>query len=105
MTRVDLPLLAVELARAGVVLPGPLSASDNTLETVHTWDAGLNPVPLPPEADPVVAAHDASKPQRTAAFETAEDSERLAVIAERAATDPAFAALAELTIGKQGVTT
>lgn len=32
-----------------------------------------------------------------------EDAERLGVIAERAQTDPAFAALVELTLGGKGV--
>lgn len=56
-----------------------------------------------PAAEPVIAAHDASKPQRLAAFEEQEDAERLRIVSERAAEDPAYAALAELTLGKQGV--
>jgi hypothetical protein len=105
MTAVDLNLLAKELTAAGVPFNG-LTAEDNLLENVMTYND--DPVvqtfiPLPPEADPVLAAHDASKPQRTSVFEQAEDSERLALINERAQIDPAFAALVDLTLGTQGV--
>lgn len=37
-------------------------------------------------------------PQRLQQFEASSDAERRALVAERAATDPAFAALAELTL-------
>jgi hypothetical protein len=36
--------------------------------------------------------------QQTAAFVAAEDEERLRLVAERSATDPAYAALAELVL-------
>lgn len=41
-------------------------------------------------------------PGQVAAFETAEDAERLALVTERAQTDPAFAALADLTLRGKG---
>ena len=100
MTAVDLDLLAKELTAAGVPFNG-LGSPDMTVETVHTWDDDpvlTSMIPLPPEAAPVLAAHDATKPQRTAAFEDAEDAERLRIVNERAKTDPAYAALAELTL-------
>lgn len=56
MTAVDLPLLADELAAAGVVVPA-LGTLDNTRETVHTYDEDGLPIALPPAAEPVVAAH------------------------------------------------
>jgi hypothetical protein len=58
---------------------------------------------LPDEAQPVLDAHNPNKPSQTAQFEQAEDVERLALVRERAAEDPAFAALTDLTLGKQGV--
>lgn len=70
-------------------------------------DAGPAEVPLTPAeqaqraAD--AAAHAADR--ATARFAVAEDAERLALVAERAGTDPAFAALAELTLGGRGVQT
>lgn len=70
---------------------------------VYTYDSLGVRLDLPPEAAPVVDAHDASTPHRTKAFEAQEDAERAALVAERALTDPAFAALADLTLGKQGV--
>jgi len=100
MTDVDLTLLGQELTAAGVPFNG-LGADGGTLEGVHTWDDGdpiSQIVPLPPEAAPVLAAHDASKPKRAAAFESAEDAERLRIVNERARTDPAYAALAELAL-------
>lgn len=36
-------------------------------------------------------------------FAVQEDAERLALVAERALADPAFAALAELTLGRKGL--
>jgi len=59
MTRVDLPLLAQQLTAAGVSFNG-LGAEDNMLEKVHTWSTDpvvTKIIPLPPEADPVLAAH------------------------------------------------
>lgn len=56
--------------------------------------------PMTPEEQ---AAHDAmlastATAQQSATFETAEDAERKALVAERAAADPAFAALADLAL-------
>lgn len=98
MTRVDLVLLSKELEAASVAVPNGLATLENTLETVRTPDANGQLVALPPEADPVLARHDATKPERTASFEAAEDAERLRIVNERARTDPAFAALAELVL-------
>jgi hypothetical protein len=39
-------------------------------------------------------------PRPSATFAAAEDQERLRLVNERARTDPAYAALAELTLGK-----
>jgi hypothetical protein len=47
------------------------------------------------------AAHGAV--QAVAAFAVSEDAERLALVAERAQADPAFAALAELALGGKGL--
>lgn len=57
-------------------------------------------VPLTPEelADMEQLAAEAATRQRVRRLETSEDDERLALIAERAAGDPAFAALAELAL-------
>lgn len=101
--KIDLSLLEQELARAAVpfrFLSHTGTDDDGELFT-HDQDGQL--IDLPPEAGPVVDAHDASKPARTKTFEVAEDAERLALVAERSATDPAFAALADLALGKQGV--
>lgn len=57
MTAVDLQLLSKELTTAGVPHPFGLGAANSTLETVHTWDATGTRAPLPPAADPVLAAH------------------------------------------------
>lgn len=84
------------IAAWGTEIPGETDVVDH--DENGLW---IEPVP---EAEPIILAHDASKPQRTAAFETAEDVERMAIIRERSQTDPAFAALADLTLGKQGVT-
>jgi hypothetical protein len=105
--RIDLDLLGRELATAGVTVNGLSlfgTESDAELLTHTATDADGNATTteLPPGAVPVVEAHDAGRPSRTQAFETAEDSERLALVAERAQADPAFAALAELTLRKQG---
>lgn len=102
--RIDLTLLGRELASAGVPVNGLGHAGTDQDGDVFTYTADVpgRIVDLPPEAQPVVDAHDASKPQRAKAFEGQEDAERLALVAERSQLDPAFAALAELTIGKQG---
>lgn len=102
---IDLALLGRELAAAGIVVNGLSHAGTDTDGDVFTYTAPTaeqigQPTDLPPEAAPVVEAHDASTPKRTAAFEASEDAERLALIAERAQTDPAFAALAELALRK-----
>jgi hypothetical protein len=91
---VDPGLLHMELIAAGIPVVG-LGINDHYL-TMH--DADGQTIPPTPEAEVVIDKHDASKPKRTVAFETAEDVERLALINERAQTDPAFAALAELTL-------
>jgi hypothetical protein len=57
MTAVDLTLLQAELEAASVAVPNGLTALEGTLETVMMYDQGMGVVSLPPEADPVVAAH------------------------------------------------
>jgi len=56
----------------------------------------------PMTPDEIAAAEAAqalgSTSQKGAAFESQEDAERLQLVAERAAADPAFAALAELSL-------
>lgn len=64
-------------------------------------------VPLTPEEialrdDAAVAVGNVQAAQ---AFSMDEDAERLRIIQERAAVDPAYAALAELTLGTKGVQT
>lgn len=99
---IDLPMLATELAAAAVVVNGlgTTGALESDDYDVHTYDAEGASIDLPPEAAPVVDAHDASKPQRSKAFEAAEDAERLRIVNERARADPAYAALADLALGK-----
>lgn len=94
-TPIDLPRLNRELA--AVVPEGVYIRDDYLYRSNDAWP----PEECPPEAVPIVEAHDASTPRRTRAFESQEDAERLALVAERAQTDPAFAALAELALGKQ----
>jgi hypothetical protein len=100
--RIDLDLLGRELAAAGTPVPNGLALSGTlpgeTSQELFTLDEHGQPADLPPEAVPVVDAHDASKPQRTTAFEQHEDAERLRIINERARTDPAYAALADLAL-------
>lgn len=103
---IDLTLLDEELATAGVAHRG-LGLSGTRPETgdeqdLHTYTVDGQPTDLPTEAEPIVEAHDATKPDRTAAFESAEDAERLRLVNERARTDPAYAALAELILGRKG---
>lgn len=101
--RIDLVLLERELIAASVPVNGLGLSGTETDADLFTYDAAGAALDLPPEAEPVVDAHDASRPQRTRAFEANEDAERLALVAERAATDPAFAALADLALRtKQG---
>lgn len=98
---IDPPLLATELATAGVAHNGLGFVPDapaSIAGELFTFDADGLVQELPPEAGPVVDAHDASKPRRSRSFETQEDAERLALVAERAQTDPSFAALAELAL-------
>jgi hypothetical protein len=57
MTAVDLQLLAQELSAGGVPVPMGLGTLDGTKEAVHTWTATGEYATLPPEADPIVAAH------------------------------------------------
>lgn len=71
------------------------------LKLVYDCATGtLEEVPYTPEEEAEAArvAADAQTGQRSRQLEGGEDAERLALIAERAATDPAFAALAELTL-------
>lgn len=99
--RVDLPLLTQEATTAGVVVGdlGTVSLDQNGLpDELITWDADGQTVDVPPTMQPVVDAHDASKTERSVAFETAEDAERLRMINERARVDPAYAALAALVL-------
>lgn len=101
---VNITELAQELEAAGIPAEG-LALIDGDLVIQHFPDPDQR---LPPEAAPVVTAHlekhDPVKKQAMTTFETQEDAERIAIIRERASTDPAFAALADLTLGKQGVT-
>lgn len=100
--RVDLEQLRDEMHAAGLPIQilGTLGVDEDGLpDELMMYEGGM-PVELPPEAEPVVAAHDASKKGRIAAFETAEDAERLRLVNERARTDPAYAALADLALGK-----
>lgn len=98
---VDLPLLQKELAAASVPVNGlGLSGDPPAPQELYTYDQEGLPVDLPPEAAPVVDAHVAPDPKAAAAFAAAEDTERLRLVNERSRTDPAFAALAELAIGK-----
>lgn len=100
--RIDLGLLQRELEAASVVVAGlsllGLNEDGSESDVIQFLDDRFEPVDLPPEAQPVLDAHDASKPQRATAFEAAEDAERLRIVAERARTDPAFAALSELAL-------
>jgi hypothetical protein len=75
MTAVDLPLLQQQLIAADVPVPYGLGTRDDTLETVHTFDADGTDAPLPPEADPIVAAHVA--PPRAIDYAGAVDVDRL----------------------------
>lgn len=94
--RIDLTQLQEELALASVPVRGLGLFEDD----VFTYDDDGSMLDLPPEARPVVDAHDATKKDRAAVFETAEDAERLRLVNERARTDPAYAALADLALGK-----
>lgn len=98
----DLVPLQDELDAAGVGHRGlsTLATDSGTPDEVDlfTYDEDGRPTDLPPEAATVVDAHDGTGKQRTAAFEAAEDTERLAIVAARAAEDPAFAALSELAL-------
>jgi len=104
---IDLDLLERELIAAGVPVNGLGHTGTDTDGEVYTYttDVPGDATELPPEAQPVVDAHDPTKPQRAAAFEQAEDAERLALVNERARQDAAFAALADLTLSRLGVQT
>lgn len=100
---IDLGLLAKELTTAGVPFNELGYSGTATDAELFTYDSDGVPTELPPEAQPIVDAHDATAPQRTKTFEASEDAERLALVAERSLDDPAFAALAELALRtKQG---
>lgn len=96
---IDLPKLNAEL---GDLAPEGVQVRDGYL---YQNGPTLPPEELPPEAVPIVEAHDGTTTARAAAFESAEDAERLRLVNERARDDAAFAALADLTLGKQGVQT
>jgi hypothetical protein len=57
VTAVNLSQLQAELTAANVPVPYGLGTTANTLETVHTYTATGEPAPLPPDADPILAAH------------------------------------------------
>lgn len=65
----------------------PNHPSNRDWAEYQAWLAEGN-APLPAETGPA----------RSAAFEAAEDAERLALVAARASEDPAYAALADLTL-------
>jgi len=78
-----------------------------TKEVIDCTTGEVSTVPLTPEE---IAAGEAAQAaqrsqQQSATFAVADDAERLAIIRERAETDPAFAALADLTLGSKGVQT
>jgi hypothetical protein len=95
---IDIPQLHDELVAAGVLINGLVVVDDQ----IYTTNAEGELVDLPPEADPVISAHDPNKGARTDTFETQEDAERLALVQERASVDPAFAALADLALRGKG---
>jgi protocatechuate 3,4-dioxygenase beta subunit len=95
--RIDLELLTVELTAAGVPFAGLGHTGTDDDGELYTFE-NMQPAELPPEAGPVVDAHDGKQKDKTAAFEAAEDEERLRLVADRSADDPAFAALAELVL-------
>ena len=98
----DLDKLTTELRTASVYFRVLALVSRGNPDDPHDadlWDTGDRGwIDLPPEAEPVVEAHDATPFHKLA--ETAEDTERLALVNDRAAEDPAFAALADLALGK-----
>jgi hypothetical protein len=98
LERIDPDLLRQELATAGIDVPGVgySPTPEQGGGEVYTYDASGSPIDLPPEAEPVVDAHDPTP--RAQAIEQQADLERLALVNERAQTDPAFAALAELAL-------
>src|SRR5262245_4497703 len=96
----NLPKLTTELERAGISVPGLLTEGDPPAVEVRTVNDQGQVVDLPPEAQAVLDAHDPTPLDKIA--ETTEDIERLAIINERAQTDPAYAALVEMTLGKTG---
>ena len=73
-----------------------------TKEVVDCTTGETSTVPLTPdEVAAGQAAQEVGRKERaTRAFELDEDAERLAIIKERAATDPAYAALADVVLGK-----
>lgn len=106
---INLTRLTEEMAAAGISLVGPLAYEGAPEDgEVYTYAPDehniLVPAELPPEAEAVVEAHDGTVHDRATVFESAEDAERIAVINERAQIDPAYAALVEMTLGKQGLT-
>ena len=103
---VDLALFSQELTAAQVPHNGVGLHGTNNPELpdeidLFTYGEDGFWIDLPSEAQPVLDAHDASKTPRAKAFERQEDVERIALVQARAEEDPAFAALAELTLGKQ----
>lgn len=73
-----------------------------TTKLVYDCTTGeMTEVDLTPEEIAVAeeTARAGAQQQANATFETSQDAERLALVGERAQTDPAFAALAELSLG------
>lgn len=106
-TDVNIETLLPQLQAAGLAITALryLTNEDGTPGgELRTDDDAGHMRDFTPEEQPVVlqvvAAH---SPARTQDFEAAEDTDRLRLVRERAAEDPAFAALVELTLGKQGV--
>lgn len=101
---IDVALLQQELTAAAVpysmLLLQPDENAPGEADLLDRAPDGTWGEPVP-EAEPVVAKHNGSKPQQLATFESAEDAERMRLVNERARTDPAYAALADLTLGKE----
>lgn len=84
-----------------------MSPDGATKEVIDCTTGETTTVPATPEELAAFAAAQHAQQQQTATatFAVAEDAERLQLVRDRAAEDPAFAALADLVLGTKGVTT